>query len=102
MTVNLKQSNAFHDPSRFQFWLAGRRGGKTFGLTHRIQQKVHQSPDGGEIFYIGPTNQHSMELIWEPLERLFWESGWKYRALISKQRFELPMGRKVFVMVPKK
>ena len=95
---NYRQTDAFNDTSRFQYWLAGRRGGKTYAVVRSIRDKVHDSPEGAEIVYIGPTNQHAKELIWEPLIEVFDEADWDYKAYISKQRFELPGKRKVYVL----
>jgi len=95
---NPKQIRAYNDTARFQYWLAGRRGGKTYAITRSIRDKVFASPPGSEIVYIGPTNQHAKELIWEPLEEVFRQANWKFKAYISKQRFELPGKRKVYVL----
>ena len=95
---NPKQVDAFNDKSRFQYWLAGRRGGKTYAVKYKIRDMVETSPEGSEVVYIGPTNQHAKELIWEPLIDVFDEAGWDYKAYISKQRFELPGKRKVYVL----
>ena len=95
---NLKQTRAYNDKARFQYWLAGRRGGKTHAVKKKIRDKVYESPEGAEIVYIGPTNQHAKEIIWEPLIDEFDEAGWSYKAYVSKSRFELPGNRKVYVI----
>jgi len=93
-----KQIEAFNSPSRFKFILAGRRGGKTFLITEDIVKEIHNAPDCAEIFYIGPTNQQSKEIIWEPLEDRLYKTGWEYQPMISKQRFELSRRRKIYVI----
>jgi hypothetical protein len=95
---HLKQIEALEDPTRFKFWLAGRRGGKTIGILEDLLEGAALCPDGGEIFYIGPANQDAMELIWEKLIDRLDELRWKYRPLISKQRVTLSRKRKVYVI----
>lgn len=95
---NPKQVQAFNDPSRFKFWLAGRRGGKTFGIKHDIVQSIYRCPPGGEIFYIGPTNQHAKELMWDALDEALYETRWGYWPYVSKQRFELTKRRKIYII----
>jgi hypothetical protein len=93
-----KANAALFDKTRFQFWLAGRRGGKTVRIRERIIQKAIECPKGGEIFYIGPTNQDAKDLIWEALEDRLDDLGWDYKPLVSKQRFELSHKRKIYVI----
>lgn len=95
---HVKQIEALNDPTRFKFWLAGRRGGKTVAIVEDILESLANCPAGGEIFYIGPTNGHAIELIWEKLEERLDELRWKYKPRISKQRFEFSRGRKIYVI----
>lgn len=97
--IHEKQKQAFSDESRFKFVLAGRRGGKTRMVREDIVQSVWECPPGGEIFYIGPTNQQAYELIWDQLEERFDQvPKLKFKPMISKRRFELPGGRLVYVI----
>ena len=95
---HLKQNECFYDPSRFKFVLAGRRGGKTYLITEDILKTAAAMPPYAEIFYFAPTNMQAVELIWEPLEYRMDRLGWKYQPKISKQRFELPGKRKIYVI----
>ena len=100
--LNLKQISAIHDPSRFTFWLAGRRGGKTTGIEEKIKKTVPEwikkTPPGADLIYVGPTNQQAMELIWDKLEESFWKLKWPYHAWSSKQRIEFPERRNIYVI----
>lgn len=96
--IHVPQRTAFQDQTRHRFFLVGRRGGKTFLIVEEICKDLPPCPDKGEIFYIGPTNSHAMELIWEPIQDRLDELGWDYHARISKQRFELSRGRKIYVI----
>lgn len=93
-----KQIAFMDDEARFKFVLAGRRGGKTKGMVELIAEDVHHCPPKGTVFYIGPTNQQAMELVWEDLEDRFDELGWRYKPLISKQRFEFSRRRRVQII----
>lgn len=93
-----KQIEAFLDPSRFKFILAGRRGGKTHLIVEDIVKTAHAMPDSAEIAYIGPSNQQAKEIIWEPIEERLYQLGWQYEDFISKSRFELSRGRKIYVI----
>lgn len=95
---HLKQIAAFHDPTRFKFILAGRRGGKTTLIKEDILKTAATMKPGTDIFYVGPTNQQAMELIWDPLEERMFKMKWKVRPLISKQRFELPQKRNIYII----
>lgn len=59
---------------------------------------IDNAPYRGEVVYIGPTNSHAKELIWEPIEEALDELGWRYKPMISKQRFELMGKRKIYVI----
>ena len=95
---NPKQIDAYDDPTRHRFLDCGRRGGKTFLLAEMIQDAIQEVPPAGEVAYIGPTNQHAMELMWEPLETAMEEQGWQFQPRVSKSRFELPDKRKIYVI----
>lgn len=95
---NPLQDAAYADLARFMIIVAGRRGGKTHLIKKKIRQKAYQSPPGAEIAYIGPTNQHAKEIIWDALIEEFDQAGWNYKPYVSKQRFELPGKRKVYVL----
>lgn len=102
VSINQKQIDAIYDPSRFSFWNAGRRGGKTSGLEEdakiHIPQWVNTMPPDSDIVYIGPTNQMAMELVWDKLEYAFWKMKWPFAAYSSKQRFEFPKRRNFYVI----
>lgn len=93
-----KQIAALNDRARFSYWLAGRRGGKTTGFREYLLEAIPSAPKGAEIYYIGPTNQHAMELMWESMEERILELGWRYRPRISRQRFEFSNGRKIYII----
>lgn len=93
-----KQIEAFNDPARFKFLLAGRRGGKTHLITEDIVRAVHAAPEGAEIVYIGPTLQSAKELIWDSLDARLCDLGWRFLPFVSKSRFELSRGRKIYVL----
>lgn len=95
---HLKQIEALEDPTRFKFWLAGRRGGKTIGIREDILSQVPTLPNRSGIIYIGPTNQDAMDLIWDELRDRLDELGWKYKERISKQRFLFSRGRYIQVI----
>lgn len=94
---HLHQIHCFRDPSRFKAILAGRRGGKTHLMREEICKKVDSCPRGGDIFYIGPTNQMAIDLIWETLLERLDQLKWKHQAKISRQCIEFSRGRKVYV-----
>lgn len=102
MKINLKQIRALHDQSRHSFWLAGRRGGKTYAIAEDIKQNIplwlKNSPPESDIVYLGPTNQMSLELIWDKLEYAFWKLHWPCKPYVSKQRFEFPNRRNLYVI----
>lgn len=95
---NKKQIEAFKDPSRFKFILAGRRGGKTFLIKHDILETMRRCPPYGEIWYIGPNNQQSKELMWSALDEAAYEQGWHYKPMVSKSRFEFSRSRMVYIV----
>jgi len=93
-----KQIAAVSDPSRYSYWLAGRRGGKTVGFREWLLEAVPTSPPKSEFYYIGPTNGHALELMWEPMEDRLNELGWKFAPRVSKKRFELTKRRKIYII----
>lgn len=96
--INQYQRAASLDPARFQYWLAGRRGGKTHAIRHKILKELWRSPKRSKIVYMGPSNQHAKDLIWEDMEEAFDDLGWTYRSRISKSCFYLPGKRKLYVI----
>lgn len=98
MDKHTKQIKAFKDTSRFKFYLAGRRGGKTFAIIEDILLNIFKAPNNAELCYIGPTLQQSYELIWDALEIRLRELGWAYYPLVSKRRFEFSRGRKFYIL----
>jgi PBSX family phage terminase large subunit len=94
---HIKQIEAFYDPARFKFVLAGRRGGKTFMIIEDILKSVCIMPEKSEMAYVGPTLEHAKELILNPLQDRLDEMGWPYDIHVSKHRFEFP-GRKYLYM----
>jgi len=98
MKQNPKQVDAFNDPSRHRYLNCGRRGGKTFILVEELLRSIDQAPYRNEVVYIGPTNSHAKEVIWEPIEDALDALGWRYKAQVSKQRFELMGKRKIYII----
>ena len=97
-TKHKKQIQALNDPTRFQFWLAGRRGGKTFAMREHILESIAMSKPGAEIWYIAPNNMQAKELMWNPLNERMVEMQWTFKAMVSKARFELPDHRYIYVL----
>lgn len=95
---NEKQVRALHDPTRFKMILAGRRGGKTHLIKYDILETLRRCPSYGEIWYIGPTNAHAKELMWDALETECYRQGWQYDPKVSQQCFNFSRGRKVFIV----
>jgi hypothetical protein len=95
---HLKQIEALEDPTRFKFWLAGRRGGKTIGIREDILSHVPSLPDKVGILYVGPTNQDAKDIIWNELQDRLDELGWKYKPKVQPQRFELSRGRYIQII----
>lgn len=96
--IHEKQIEALEDRTRFRYILAGRRGGKSMLMLEDMLESLPDCPDGGEIFYIGPTNQMAKELIWEPLCARLDELGWKYHPRTSKSVIHLSRNRKIYVI----
>lgn len=97
MTKNLKQIEAFHDPSRYKFLLCGRQSGKTTLIKWDIAKTIAEMPQNTDLFYIAPTNSHAYELMWEPLEDLFAYLGWGVESYKTTQIFSLQGRRKVYL-----
>lgn len=93
-----RQGDCFGDASRHQFVLAGRRGGKTVMVCERLLKAIATAPQGARVFYIGPTNQDAYDLVWDELEMRMDQLGWRFKPLISKRRFELSRGRRLYVI----
>lgn len=98
MRKHVKQIEFLDDKTRFKFLLAGRRGGKTVGLVENAAESQPICPNGGETFYIGPTNQGAMELAWEKLEERFDQLKWRVKPRISEQCFHMTRGRKIYII----
>jgi len=98
MVKNQFQVDAYKDPTRFKYLLAGRRGGKTFLITNDICKTIRHSKRGSKIFYIGPTNAQTKALMWEPLQDAFYRCGWKFEPKVSDQCFILKGNRKIFLI----
>lgn len=98
MKKHQKQIDAFLDPSRFKFLLAGRRGGKTFLMTEDIVKTIYNAKPKQEICYVAPSHAHAKSLIWEPLLDRMHQLNWKVRPQISKSRIELLNGRKIYIL----
>lgn len=93
-----KAAEVLWDPSRFKWLLVGRRGGKTTTFIEDCMKAIPACPDGGEIFFIGPTNSHAMELYWDQLCDRMGELGYQHRPLVSKQCIRMTRRRKVYVI----
>lgn len=98
MKKHHKQIEFFHGPQRFKFALAGRRGGKTWAIVQDILYTLHSAPAKSKIYYVGPTNPHAKEIIWEPLEEALRANRWKYKSRVSQGRFLLPRKRQIYIM----
>lgn len=96
--INPKQVDAYLSTSRFNFYLAGRRGGKTHLKKNRITKKAFTCPAGGEIFYVGPTNKSAKDLIWEPLNDRLLDLGWWFKPRVSERVIYLSEGRKIHII----
>lgn len=95
---HLKQIEALDDQTRFKFWLAGRRGGKTIGIREDILAHVPKLPEKTGLCYVGPTNQDAMDLIWDEIRDRLDDLGWKYKERVTKQRFLFSRGRYIQVL----
>lgn len=95
---HLKQIEVRKNLARFNTLLAGRRGGKTQFIVEDILENVPIMPAKSDIFYIGPTNQHAVELVWDKLAERMTEMRWRVWPKISKQAFEFSEGRKLFII----
>lgn len=96
--IHNKQAEAVFDKTRFKFWLAGRRGGKTVGVREDILRHIPSMPDNAGILYCAPTNQLAKELIWNELDDRITELNWKCKPMVSTQRFEFSRGRYIQVL----
>ncbi|RTL05200.1 hypothetical protein EKK58_08610 [Candidatus Dependentiae bacterium] len=95
---NLKQIAAFHDKTIYQFLLCGRQSGKTTLMKWKLAQCIANMPANSDIFYIGPTNQQAMDLVWDPFKDLFEYNRWKVKSHKQAQTFTFSNKRKVYVI----
>jgi hypothetical protein len=86
------------DKTRHRFLLCGRRGGKTMGILEDLLESCLTMPSGSDIFYFGPTNQQSRELLWDNLDNRLTDLKWTYKPRISEQCFYLTRKRKIFII----
>lgn len=93
-----KQIEFFHAPQRFKFALAGRRGGKTFAIVQDILKTMFTAPRRSKIYYVGPTNPHAKEIIWDDLDEALRRNKWNFKSRVSQGRFILPRRRQIFIM----
>jgi len=98
MIKHTKQIEALNDQTRFQFWLVGRRGGKTIGLVEKLCESVASAPQSSDIVYIAPTLQQAYELVWDLLVERFDQLGWRYVDQKSKRRFEFRGNINLYVL----
>lgn len=98
MQKHTKQIEFFNHPARFKFALAGRRGGKTHAIVESICHRMFSAPPKANIYYVGPSNPHAKEIIWDPLKSRLHELGWHFRDLVSQGLFRLSRGRKIYIM----
>lgn len=92
------QNRAIREQSRFNFWLAGRRGGKTTGIRRDMTRSLRVMPNSSGLLYLGPSNQMAKELMWNELEENLYKKGWRFRSRISDQRFEFSRGRFIQIL----
>lgn len=93
-----KQIDALKNQARFNFWLIGRRGGKTIGMREDILANIKKMPAGYGMYYIGPTNADAIELMWDSLQERLDDHRWRYQPRISKQRFVFSHGRYIQII----
>lgn len=98
MSKNLKQINAFHDDTQYQFLLCGRQSGKTTLIKWKIAKYLSLMPKGTEIFYVAPTNQQAIDLMWNPLCDLFDYHDWKYESNKQAQAFYFSNRKTVYLI----
>lgn len=84
--VHEKQVYALSNQNRFNFWLTGRRGGKTTGIVEDMCATLPEMPPKTGLIYIGPTLQQAREIIWEDLYDRLDELGYAPKERISQQR----------------
>lgn len=96
--IHYKAARVIKDQSRFKWLLVGRRGGKTTTFIEDALMQVPHMPDRSEIFLIGPTNGHAIELYWDPLLEGIRRCGYYALPRVSKQFFNLGRGRKIYVI----
>lgn len=96
--IHYKQSEALSLQSRFNFWLTGRRGGKTTGIIEDMCETIPKMPRNTGMIYIGPTNIQSKEIIWDELIDRMESLGWNPDPKITEQRVYVKNGRYVQVL----
>lgn len=96
--VHYKQSDALSYQSRFNFWLTGRRGGKTTGIIEDMCDTIPQMPRNTGMLYIGPTNIQAKEIIWDELVDRMDELNWRPEPKKNEQRIYVKNGRYVQVL----
>lgn len=98
MTKNQKQIDAFNDETQYQILLCGRQSGKTTLIKHKINRFLKEMPNNTDLFYIAPTNQQAMDLMWDALDRLLSQYRWKFVSNKQAQTFSLSRGRKIYLI----
>jgi len=96
--IHHKQSEALSLQSRFNFWLTGRRGGKTTGIIEDMCETIPRMPRKAGMIYVGPTNVQSKEIIWDDLIDRMDELGWNPNPKITEQRVYVQGSRYVQVL----
>lgn len=61
-------------------------------------QDIAKVPPYGKVVYIGPTNQHAKDIMWEEIEKRLNELKWKNKPLISKSHFAMAGNRKLYII----
>jgi hypothetical protein len=77
MSTDIQRTILF-SRAKYLFLMAGRRGGKSQGVSHWYGDEFVQKPDA-QCLYIGLTITRAMELLWQPMLDLFAELGIKVK-----------------------
>lgn len=96
--VHAKQVYALSNQNRFNFWLTGRRGGKTTGIIEDMCATLADMPPKTGLIYIGPTLQQAREIIWEDLLERLYDLDYNPKERISQQRIYIKGGRYIQVL----
>ncbi len=67
-TMHRGQASVYHDNTRFQVVVAGRRYGKTTLSILRLVQRA-TAKKGAEVWYVAPTYGMAREIVWSKLKR---------------------------------